>query len=318
MEQAVMPIKEKIARHLLKTKNNRTIRMGIGCAWMGRGESIQDTLDTDLMLLMTSYDKGFRFYDTSQQYDHSELAVGEFLRRIPRDSIFLATKSPFQWRENHNAFTSFKDNFYRSLERLQTDHIDLFQIHDTDHFECCLHEVIPFLLEKREEGLLSYIGMGTLSLNALELGVRSGNVHSVQNYLNYSLIKKSAAALITIASQYGAAFINSSVLHFGLLKSEDPMNFNHFQYGHQFRSKVMTLKIQNKCKEMGVPILAAALQFPLLQPDIDITLNGLARTSNLDSTLSSLQVNIHSEQWAEILKLQEQDPYMYVQDNLHY
>lgn len=314
-------IKDKISKHLLKTEDGRTIRMGVGCAWVGRGESYKDTLDTDLDLLMTSYEKGFRYYDTSRAYGESEFTVGEFVKRIPRESIFLATKSPFPFRDNPNAFQVFKDNFYQSFERLQTDHIDLFQIHDTNHFECCLPEVIPFLLERRDEGMISYIGMGMVSLNALELGVRSGYINSVLSFLQYSLLKKSADSLIRLTNERDVAFINASVLHFGLIKSADPMNQSSWgrkakNLGHVLRNKQLTVQLQNKCKEMGIPIIAAAMQYSLLNPFVDLTLNGLARMSNLDSTMDSLNTVIYPDQWAEIFRLQEQESHIYIQDDL--
>lgn len=306
----MLPIKEKIAKHLLKWKDGRTIRMGIGCAWMNTEEKYLD-------LLMTSYEKGFRYYDTSRSYGDSELAVGEFVKRIPRESIFLATKSRFPFRDNPDAFQVFKDNFYQSFERLQTDHIDLFQIHDTDHFESSLPEVLPFLLDRKKEGMISYIGMGTVSLNALELGVRSGYINSVLSYIQYSLLKKSADSLIRLTNERDVAFINASVLHFGLVKSADPMNHRGANnYGHTLRNKQLTIKMQNKCKEMGIPIVGASLQYSLFNPFIDITLNGLARMSNLESTLESLDTVIHPDQWAEIFRLQEQESHIYVQDDL--
>lgn len=315
-----LPIKEKITQHLLKY-NGRSLRLGVGCAWVGRQENYLDTLDHDLAVLMACYERGFRYFDTSRQYGNSEQTVGEMVKRIPRESIYLATKSPFPRVEGswNRSFQVFRDNFYQSFDRLNTGHIDLFQIHDTDHYECCAEEVIPFLKERQAEGLISYIGMGTLSLNAHENGIRSGTVQSSLSYLNYSILKKAAARLIDVCAEHGAAFVNASVFHYGLIKADDPMTFRaEHNPPHIARNRLTAVQMQALCAQMGVPVLAAALQYSLLNPDIDMTLIGIGKMANLTSTFDSLDTVIHPEQWAAICALQESVPFMYVQDDLYY
>jgi aryl-alcohol dehydrogenase-like predicted oxidoreductase len=314
----ICPIKQKITQHLLSF-GKREVRLGVGCAWFGRQDDFRETLDHDLCVLMACYEKGFRYYDTSRQYGNSEQSVGEFVKHVPRESIFLATKSIFPVVEGTHKrdFKLFTDNFYESFERLQTDHIDLFQIHETNHFECCVEEVIPFLLERKREGLISYIGTGMLSLNAHELAIRSGQVNSVLSYLNYSLLKKSASHVIDVCRELGAAFVNASVFNYGLLRAEDPMKHRcEYNPPHMARNREMTVSLQALCRKQNVPILAAALQYSLLNPDIDMTLVGINRMENLVSTFESLSEAIHPEHWAEIFALQEKQPYMYVQDDL--
>lgn len=318
MEPSFLPIKTKIRQHLLES-DDRQLRLGVGCAWFGRQDDYRETLDHDLKVLMACYEKGFRYYDTSRQYGNSEQSVGELVKRVPRESIFLATKSSFRILEGSHKrdFQRFMKNFRESFERLQTDHIDLFQIHDTDHYECCVEEVIPFLEEKKREGLISYIGTGTLSLNAHELAVRSGRVDSVLSYLNYSLLKRSASHLIDVCRDYDASFVNASVFHYGLLRAENPISHGGpYNPPHMVRNRETAVAMQKLCKHLGVPILAAALQYSLLNADIDMTLVGINKLENLTSTFESLSIAIHPEQWAEIFALQGKQPYLYVQDDL--
>lgn len=314
-----LPIKEKISKHLLRLDDKRLLRIGMGCAWVGRGEDYRDTLENDLGVLMTSYEKGFRYYDTSRGYGESEKVVGEFIKRIPRESIYLATKSflPRIDGSNKRNFQAFRDNFYQSFERLQTDYIDLYQIHDTDHYECCVDEVIPFLQERRKEGLISYIGMATRSLHELEVAVRDGMIHSVLSYMQYSLLKKPAEPLISLSSKMNTAFVNASVLHYGMILSENPFE-NKLEYNppHINRQRETAFRMQELCRTMQIPILSAALQFSLLKPGIDMTLNGFSSESHLNSNLDALKKTIYPEYWAEIMKLQECFPMMYVQDDM--
>lgn len=311
-----IPIIDRIRQFTWKFEG-RDIPIGVGCAYFGRDDDYRVTLDTDLRLMDRLYSLGLRYYDTSRTYGNSEQSVGEFISRIDRGSIFLATKSMFPFRRKEiDAFAYFRDNFYASFERLKTDHIDLFQIHDTEHFDCCEKEVIPFLLEQREKGLIDYIGLGTRSLNAHELALLSGNVDSVLSYINYSLLKKSAAHVIGVARARGAAFINASVFHFGTIKHPDPLNPAEPVYGFRARNYRAVAPMQALCREMGVDITSASLQYSLFNPDITLTLNGIKRDSNIDSTVAAMRAVIHPEQWARIYALQEKDPYLYVQDDL--
>lgn len=325
MRQETLPIKEKIKQHLWSKEDGRTLRVGVGCAYLGKGEGDHFTeMENDLKVLMTTYEKGFRFYDTSSDYQggRSELMLGEFIKRIPRESIFLATKSNYDWRKEKEPFLKFYDNFFRSFEKMNVDYIDLYQIHDTEHFACCEKEVIPFLLEQQKKGLIGYIGTGTRSINTHELAVLSGHVQSVLSYQNYSLLTRAAAPLIRRCKERQCAFINASVLHFGLIKNEDPLSFKPgkdekgLRDSHWHRWQVETVKFQALCKEAGFNILAPALQYSLLNPNVDITLNGIHRISNLESTIEAMDTVIHPEIWAAIEELQSLNPYADVQDDL--
>jgi len=280
---------------------------------MGRGA---DAKGEDL--LPACYECGFRYFDTSRAYGESELIVGEFVRQVPRESIFLATKANYRLtdRGREGAFEAFKRSFYESFERLKTDRIDLFQIHDTDNYAMCEYEVVPFLEDRVREGLIEYIGMGTRSLNAHENAIICGKVESALSYLNYNLQNKGAAHLIEICRQYGAAFINASVFSYGMLRLENPLEFDGDTPHFLRRHREITHQMKLLCAEMGISIFDAAVQLSLLNPYIDMTLIGIRRMGNLDDTFASMDAVIHPEQWARILKLQDEYPLMYVQDNM--
>jgi aryl-alcohol dehydrogenase-like predicted oxidoreductase len=315
MRKDGIPMRERIKNFTWKFEG-RDIPLGVGCAYFGTAEDYRDTLGNDLKLMERLYGLGFRYFDTSRTYHNSEQAVGEFISRVDRKSIFLATKSKFPFRDDENAFSVFRDNFYASFERLKTDHIDLFQIHDTDHFDCCEQQVMPFLLEQRDKGLIDYIGIGTRSLNAHELAILSGDIDSVLSYINYSLLKKSASHTIGLANERGVVFINASVFHFGTIKHPDPRNPEAPVYGFHARNLRAVAPMQDLCREMGVCITHASPQNSLLNPGIGMTLNGIRRDSNIDSTVAAMRSHIYPEQWARIYDLQEKDPYLYIQDDL--
>ncbi len=318
-------LKAEIGNYLWKTDDNRSLRVGVGCAYMGSTENGRLVRqDEDVDVLLRTYEKGFRFYDTSADYGQSEIIVGMFLKQIPRDTVFVATKSYFPWRTSADAFSQFVSTFEQSFERLGIDVIDLYQIHDTDHFESCEHQVIPFLEEQKRRGRIRYIGIGTRSINAEMLAVLSGRVDSVLSYQNYSILTRAATPLIRLCREKGCAFINASVLHFGLIKSQDPL---HYRSGwregvplpsHWEHLQQITKQIQDLCRREGINILDPALQYSLLDPDVDILLNGIHRISNLESTIAAMSRVVRPEIWAEIFRIQNRDPYSFIQRDLQH
>ena len=266
-------------------------------------------------LLDRTYEEGFRYYDTSRSYADSELVVGEFLKHIDRKTIFLSTKSRFEPRSfGAAACTRFKQNFYESFDRMGVDHIDLFLIHDTDDIDSCQREVVPFLIEQKEKGLIDYIGMGTRRLSAHNEGIVSGSIDASECYVTYSLLKRSAEQTIELCAKHDNAFINASLLHFGVIKDQNLPEKIAKAYGHHRRELENALKMQQLCKEMGVDIVAASLQFSLFNPDVDIVLNGIHRMSNIDSTIRSMKEVIYPDQWRRIYELQREDPCMQYED----
>ena len=304
-------IKDKIRQHRLRYKG-REVPLGVGCAKFGQKEKLGITVAQDVEVLLACYELGFRYFDTSRAYGESEVSLGEFIKQVPRDTLYIATKSPCPGWD----FEIFKRNFYESFDRLQVDYIDLFQIHDTDHFGRCEARIIPFLEERRAEGLIGYIGMGTRSLNAHENGVACGVLQSALSYLNYNIQNKAASRLIAVCKQYGAAFVNASIFAYGMLGLENPLDFGDNPDKATRRRRIITHEVKELCTEMGISIYDVAVQMSLLNPDIDMTLVGVYRMEYLESILKSLEAVICPEQWARIFELQDSFPLMYIQDNL--
>jgi D-threo-aldose 1-dehydrogenase len=312
MHNEKLPIKEKIRQYRWNFEG-RSIPMGVGCAWVSATENGEEGTE----ILLKSYEAGFRYYDTSRRYGESELIVGRFLREIDRKTIFLATKAGFNYQEP-GGFEQFKRDFYESFTRLGVEYIDLYQIHDTENYDRCVPEVIPFLRERQKEGLIGYIGLGTRSLASHCQGVACGDLESSLSYMDYNLLKLSARPLIELARQRGTAFVNASVLLFGVIKSPDPLARNPPAYGPDLLHRKFAKKMQDLCRDLGIDIVAASLQFSLLNPDIDMTLNGLRRMSNLESTINAMRARIEPEHWAAITELQRTHPTIGIPDERNY
>jgi aryl-alcohol dehydrogenase-like predicted oxidoreductase len=147
----------------------------------------QAEADATLDLL---FEHGINHIDTAASYGEAERRIGPWMKRY-RDQFFLATKTEDRTRQ------AARESLHRSLELLQTDHVDLFQIHNLStqaEWEIALGPggALEAFVEAREQGLVRFIGVtghGTdiarLHIGALE----RFDFNSVLLPYNYSMVQ---------------------------------------------------------------------------------------------------------------------------------
>jgi len=114
----------------------------------------QDTADKALEILL---EYGINHIDTAPAYGDAELRLGPWMKQY-RAQFFLATKT------DKRTYQEAREQFYRSLERLQVDRVDLLQMHnltDVVHREIVMRSggALEFLIEARDKGLARFIGI---------------------------------------------------------------------------------------------------------------------------------------------------------------
>ncbi|KAK5624939.1 hypothetical protein RRF57_000655 [Xylaria bambusicola] len=143
--------------------------MNFGDAWKeNMGACDKDTVN---QILDFFYDQGGNFIDTSSnyQFEESETWIGEWMkRRGVRDQMVIATKYTTNFRANHtdeisinfqgNGTKSMHTSVRRSLEKLQTDYIDLLYVHWWD-FSTSIPEVMQSLNQLVLSGKVLYLGV---------------------------------------------------------------------------------------------------------------------------------------------------------------
>jgi len=118
------------------------------------GDVDQDTADRSLQ---EALDGGINHWDVAASYGDAELRIGPWMPRV-RDQVFLATKTGL--RDRDEAWAQIN----ASLERLQTDHVDLLQLHavgDLDELDLCTRAggALEAGVRARDEGLATNIGI---------------------------------------------------------------------------------------------------------------------------------------------------------------
>src|ERR1700758_1799041 len=147
-------------------------------------------------MVKLAFDRGVNFIDTADVYSlgESETLLGNALKGI-REEIVLATKVRLPMGENFNRSGATRVNIMRevegSLRRLQTDYIDLYQVHGWDS-NTPLEETLRTLDDLVRQGKVRYIGLSNLmswqAATALMLQERLGLEKYVTAQMYYSLV----------------------------------------------------------------------------------------------------------------------------------
>ncbi|WP_435869618.1 aldo/keto reductase [Actinoplanes xinjiangensis] len=190
------------------------------------GERGNPDHDDSIRIIHRALDAGINLVDTADVYSQgeSETIVGKALLGR-RDDVFLATKFHGQIGTNPNHFGNSRRWIIRavedSLRRLQTDHIDLYQVHrpeeDTD-----FDDTLGALSDLVHQGKIRYIGTSTFEPSAIVEGqwiaARRGRERVVSEQPPYSILARGVEReVLPIAQKYGLAVIPWSPLAGGWL-----------------------------------------------------------------------------------------------------
>jgi aryl-alcohol dehydrogenase-like predicted oxidoreductase len=147
----------------------------------------QAEADATLDLLL---EHGINHIDTAASYGEAERRIGPWMKRY-REQVFLATKTEDRTRQ------SARESLHRSLELLQTDHVDLFQLHNLStqaEWEIALGPggALEAFVEARQQGLVRFIGVTGHGTDIARLHIRAlerFDFNSVLLPYNYTMMQ---------------------------------------------------------------------------------------------------------------------------------
>lgn len=192
--------------------------IGQGCMGIGGYLTRDSKFDKrQAELLRFGIELGMTFIDTAEVYGagHSEEVVGKAVKRI-RDGVFIATKvSP-----EHLNYSDVIQSAEKSLRRLNTDHIDLYQVHWPNP-AIDLQETMRAMEELVQQGKIRYIGLSNLCLNGLEkaqMALTQNMIVSIQ--AEYNLFDRSVEHdILPFCDTEGVTLIAYSPLEQGRIVS---------------------------------------------------------------------------------------------------
>jgi aryl-alcohol dehydrogenase-like predicted oxidoreductase len=134
---------------------------GLGTGGFSRmGLKSGKTEEESARLVLGAVDLGVNFIDTAPPYG-TEGVVGKALKRIPRDSVVVATKAFIHRNDEWSSPERVVASLDNSLRLLGTDYVDVFNLHGIEAYEYdyALNTIAPALLKEKEKGKIRYIGL---------------------------------------------------------------------------------------------------------------------------------------------------------------
>ena len=198
--------------------------IGFGSATLGDVFGNVDPSDA-IRAVHLAVDSGINFFDSSPYYGITlaETRLGQALVGR-RNRVVLATKcGRYGFDEFDFSAQRVTASIDESLRRLQTDYIDLFQVHDVEFgdVEQIIHETLPALRKLQQQGKARYIGITGYPPKLLRRIAEAVPVDSILTYCRYNLINTDMDGILTsFARERGIGLINASGLCMGLLTEQ--------------------------------------------------------------------------------------------------
>lgn len=315
---------EPTERVALGRTSLRVTRLGLGTAPLGglyRALADDDAAGT----VARALELGLRFFDTAPQYGHglAELRLGQGLRGVARNEVVVATKVGRLLREvpytdsiryyhgtpSVNPVFDFSADGVRrsvaeSLERLGLDRVDVLHIHDPDeHGDEALGGAFAALEQMRTEGLIGAIGAGMNQSAMLARFAREADFDCFLLAGRYTLLdQEGLAELLPLCAERGIAIIAAGVYNSGLLA--DPKPGAPFNYVPADEARLArALELNAVCERHGVPLRAAAIQFPLAHPAVVCVVTGARTAEEIADNEQMLRVDVPAALWQELRAL---------------
>ncbi len=188
-------------------------RVGIG------GIPIQrPPFDEAVKVIQHAIDLGVSFIDTSLGYGDSEIRIGKAIADR-REEVIVATKG--SWRDKKSA----EECIERSLKRLETDYIDIWQFHGVNTLEGYEGVLGPngameAAREALEAGKIHHIGISSHSPDVAKKAVTSGHFETIQFPFNF-VARELAEELVPLTRKHNVGFIAMKPFAGGMLRKAD-------------------------------------------------------------------------------------------------
>lgn len=277
--------------------------IGFGGWAMGKwmwGDDVVD--DQSIAAVHRALELGINFFDTAAVYGagHSERVLGKALLGR-REEVIIATKCGRLCADdgsmcNDSRPASITAECEQSLRNLQTDHIDLYQVHWPD-------EAVPFedtmaaLMELREQGKIRHIGVSNFTVPMMKRMMAAGELISLQP--PYSLLRRGIEAeILLFCREHNLTVLAYSPMQRGLLtgkyglgatfpqtdsRSRDPL----FQGERLQQISAAVGQMSQMAAVHGKTASQMAIAWVLNQPGLTVALCGAKRASHIEESVGA-------------------------------
>ena len=314
-----------MARHNQKVGLKRVdleiTRLSLGTAPLAGLFKSVDISESD-QLINTALESGINYFDTAPLYGHglAEQRLGRILGNVSKPLV-LQTKvgRVLNWVEKADPVPWFPDadphiqpvfdysaegikrSFNESLERMGVDHIDIALMHDAEnHVPQAINDAYPVLADFKRQGIIKAIGIG---INFCDVAIEIMKNVDLDIALlagRYTLLDQSAQnKLLPYALERKVDITIGGVFNSGVLADPKPgATFEYLPASDEIIAKAQA--IGAFLKNLGIPLTAAALQFPLRHPAVTSVLTGSRNSSELTSNIADFDLDLPADIWTQL------------------
>jgi len=286
-----------------------TVELGLDYGIAAPGHYGRPSEQEAIHLVHTAIAHGITLIDTARAYGAAETVLGRALRGR-RDQVVLASKVATQApggapRTGDELRRHMLASLDESLTELQTDHVDIWQIHNVDQGVLDQTEVIAEVFaDARQAGKIRFSGGSFYGVD-LPLAALAHNLFDVMQ-ITYSVFdQRLADSFFGLAAAADIGILARSVLLKGALTER----------AEHLPERLQTLRLRSRAFRTlvaealpGITPAQAAIAFALAQPAIHAVLIGIRTEDELLANLPSLTVQVTARVLAQLTSLRVDDP----------
>lgn len=257
--------------------------IGLGCMSLPTDPTVANKI------IQVALENGITYFDTADLYDkgENEKIVGNALKD-KRQNIILATKvgnrlnksgDGWSWDPSKEWIT---DAVHASLKRLQTDYIDVYQLHGGT-MEDNVDEVIDTMESLQKEGLIREYGISSIRPNVIERFLSKSNAVSVM--MQYSLLDRRPEEWFSLLENNSATLFSRGTLAKGLLTKEGLSRASKTEDYLSYSNQEL-LEALKELNDLEAPLSSIAQHYVLQK---DVTGSMILGASSEKQLLESLQ-----------------------------
>ena len=302
--------------HKLGSSGIKVSEVSLG-SWTFSGRNWGEIDDNEsIESIRTAIDLGMNFIDTARGYGRAELVIGEALKGR-RDKAVICTKVVNRWQEDGSTVKdcSYGNVLYQAeqaLERLQTDYLDVYLIHNYDP-DVPIKETMSALAELLDQKIVRAVGVSRYNLEQLEEASRHIELHAVQYPLN--IIRRcETVPLLDFCHEKNIGVMAFAALAKGLLTGkftgnetfpeDDNRRGNAMFQGEGFRTRVEAVeKMKPIADKHGKTLAQLAINWNLCQKGVTTATVGARRSDQVTENAGASGWRLEQEDLEEIEKI---------------
>ncbi|CAM4499303.1 aryl-alcohol dehydrogenase-like predicted oxidoreductase [Paenibacillus endophyticus] len=271
------------------------------------GSVFRETDDAEsVRTVHAAIDMGINLIDVSPYYGltKAESVLGKAIAEISRDRFILSTKAG---RYGAEEFDFSEQRIIRSvdesLQRLNTDYIDILFLHDMEFvpFEQAAEGAFLALDKLKQSGKIRFKGVSGLPLSVFEKSLAYTELDAVLSYCHYSLNDTSLLDILPLLEQKQVGLVSASPLSMGLLGNRALADWH--PAGDEIRAACK--QAVDYCAAQGADITKLAVQFATANESIPTTLVSTANPDNIRKNIEWTDEPIDEALLSEVLAILE-------------